>query len=123
MTGVLDNLLHSDSMVAEKTGDLYGDKPTLKAIRSMQESMEEKDGAHYFGCVDAMTSRKRRWEESTVEHWNKLAQVQSGKTLKLTALNKSIFDQVSSIMEDDIRWHKRCTVLRGGYQVLGLFRV
>ena len=52
-----------------------------------------------------------------MEHWNKLAQVQSGKTLKLNALNKSIFDQVESIMEDSLRWRKRCTVLRGGYQV------
>lgn len=52
-----------------------------------------------------------------MEHWNKLAQVQSGKTLKLNALNKSIFDQVDSIMEDSLRWRKRCTVLRGGYQV------
>jgi len=64
-----------------------------------------------------MIHRKRSWEESTVEHWNKLAQVQSGKTLKLNTLNKSIFDQVDSIMEDSLRWRKRCTVLRGGYQV------
>ena len=117
MTDVVDSILHSDSTVAEKVGDLYGDKQTLKSICLTQDSMEEKDGAHYYGCVNAMVSRKRKWEETTVEHWNKLAQVQSGKTLKLTALNKSIFDQVSNIMEDDVRWRKRCTVLRGGYQV------
>ena len=45
--------------------------------------------------------------------------MQSGKTLKLNALNKSLFEQVDSIMEDDFRWRKRSTVLRGDYQIVG----
>ena len=117
LTGVFDSLLETDATVASKVEGLYGSQGTLESVHRLCSEFAPRDGAHYYGCVDSMIHRKRSWEESTVEHWNKLAQVQSGKALKLSALNKSIFDQVDSIMEDSLRWRKRCTVLRGGYQV------
>lgn len=114
---MLDNILKSDNMVASKVGNLYVDRGIQEALQKTQAELNPRDGSHFFGLVDNMILHKRSWEESTVDHWNKLAQVQSGKALKLSALNKSIFDQVDSILEDDVRWRKRCTVLRGGYQV------
>lgn len=68
-----------------------------------------------------MTQAKTEWEKETLDHWNKRIQIQSGKTLKLSALNKSIFEQVESVLEDDARWHKRCTVMRGDYDVYPQF--
>ena len=114
---VFDSVLKSDDAVASKVGNLYPDQTVQEAIQTSQDELDPKDGSHFFGLVDTMIRHKRSWEETTVDHWSKLAQVQSGKTLKLNALNKSIFDQVSSILEDDVRGRKRCTVLRGGYQV------
>ena len=110
--GVFDSLLETDATVASKVEGLYGSQGTLESVHRLCSEFAPRDGAHYYGCVDSMIHRKRSWEESTVEHWNKLAQVQSGKTLKLSALNKSIFDQVDSIMEDSLRWRKRCIRLQ-----------
>lgn len=87
-------------------------------MRSFEEEMEPKDADHFYGCVQAMTKAKKDWEVRTIEHWNKRVQIQSGKAIKLNTLNKSIFDQVDSVIEDDVRWHKRCTVMRGDYDVL-----
>lgn len=106
-----------DFRLGEKIPTLYKDAATGAALRQLESTMEETDGNHWFACVQEVSSHKRNWEEETAAHWDKRAQVQSGKTLKLNALNKSLFEQVDSIMEDDFRWRKRSTVLRGDYQV------
>ena len=118
-SGLIGNEIQSDMKIAQRMDDLYGNPATFESVKAMASSLTPRDGNHLFACLNAMTSRKRSWEESTAEHWEKRAQVQSGKTLKLTAMNRGIFDQVDSILEDDIRWHKRCTVLRGDYQIVG----
>lgn len=110
-------MIHMDFSLSEKIPECYHPKVSVKRMRQVESSLEEKDGNHYYGCVKAMTEAKRDWEVATLEHWNKRVQIQSGKTLKLNTLNKSIFEQVDSVLEDDVRWHKRCTVMRGDYDV------
>ena len=110
-------MIHVDFSLAEKIPDCYQGKASVKRLRQLEASLEEKDGNHLYGCVNTMINAKKEWEKSTLEHWNKRVQIQSGKTLKLNTLNKSIFEQVDSVLEDDVRWHKRCTVMRGDYDV------
>ena len=117
--GALNSIIKSDMEIAERIPDLYGNKATFERVKEIASSLNPRDGNHYYACLNVMTNRKRAWEESTADHWTKRAQVQSGKTLRLTALNKSIFEQTDSVLEDDIRWHKRCTVIRGDYQIVG----
>ena len=109
--------MNMDFNLGEKIPTLYKDAATATALRQMESSMGSTDGNHWFACINTVSSHKRNWEEETASHWDKRAQVQSGKTLKLNALNKSLYEQVDSIMEDDFRWRKRSTVLRGDYQV------
>ena len=104
-------------MLSEKIPDCYEEKKSVKRMRSFEEEMEPKDGDHFYGCIQTMIKAKKDWEVRTIEHWNKRVQIQSGKAIKLNTLNKSIFDQVDSVIEDDVRWHKRCTVMRGDYDV------
>ncbi len=117
VSGVLRSTMDMDFRLGEKIPTLYKDAATGAALRQLESTMKETDGNHWFACVQEVSSHKRSWEEETASHWVKRAQVQSGKTLKLNALNKSLFEQVDSIMEDDFRWRKRSTVLRGDYQV------
>ena len=119
MSDVIRSTMDMDFRLGEKIPTLYKDADTAAALRQLESNMEEEDGNHWFACVQAVSSHKRNWEEETAAHWDKRAQVQSGKTLKLSALNKSLFEQVDNIMEDDFRWRKRSTVLRGDYQVPG----
>ena len=111
------SLLGVDFTLGDKIPTLYKDASTSSALRKVESGIKETDGNALFGCVKEVIQRKRNWEEETAAHWDKRVQVQSGKTLKLNALNKSLFEQVDNIMEDDVRWHKRSTVLRGDYQV------
>ena len=119
VSGVLRSTMDMDFRLGEKIPTLYKDAATGAALRQLESTMKETDGNHWFACVQEVSSHKRSWEEETASHWDKRAQVQSGKTLKLNALNKSLFEQVDSIMEDDFRWRKRSTVLRGDYQIVG----
>ena len=107
-----------DLSLSERIPDCYSAKASVKRVRQFADSMEKKDGNHFYGCVKTMTDAKKDWEVSTLEHWSKRVQIQSGKTLKLNTLNKGIFDQVDSVLEDDVRWRKRCTVIRGDYDVI-----
>ncbi|KAK8827878.1 TRAUB family protein [Blastocystis sp. ATCC 50177/Nand II] len=119
VSGVLRSTMDMDFCLGEKIPTLYKDAATGAALRQLESTMKETDGNHWFACVQEVSSHKRSWEEETASHWDKRAQVQSGKTLKLNALNTSLFEQVDSIMEDDFRWRKRSTVLRGDYQIVG----
>ncbi|KAK8829822.1 hypothetical protein WA577_001214 [Blastocystis sp. JDR] len=119
VSGVLRSTMDMDFCLGEKIPTLYKDAATGAALRQLESTMKETDGNHWFACVREVSSHKRSWEEETASHWDKRAQVQSGKTLKLNALNTSLFEQVDSIMEDDFRWRKRSTVLRGDYQIVG----
>lgn len=112
-----EKLIHIDFALSERIPDCYREQTSVKRLREFEESLEEKDGNHFYGCINTMIESKKEWEKTTLEHWNKRVQIQSGKTLKLNTLNKSIFEQVDSVLEDDIRWHKRCTVMRGDYDV------
>ena len=86
-------------------------------MEKAEADLSPHDGNHYFGYVSEIMRRKRNWEEATTTYWTKRSQLLAGKTMKLSALNKSIFEQVESIMEDTTRWKKRCTVVRGDSSV------
>ncbi|KAK8795628.1 hypothetical protein WA158_000285 [Blastocystis sp. Blastoise] len=120
LKGFLCDLLQMNRVLLRKNASITEDSKKFNPNSDITVN-EQSSSTDIWKEVQKSISCKRQWEDETTNYWAKRSQALAGglSNKSFGAFNKDIPSQVNSILEDENRWRKRYSVLRGNYKIIG----